>query len=361
MLISIHDNKLQNINSLSINLSDENTYLSVETFRLIMLHYSNNQVADKILYIRHNTNCENSAILKYITIVPEFFNSISTVIETQLVDISDLFLEACTKISNQTEVTLKVSLVSMNDLPKIMSNIQRIKNSIPDVNINVYVEFSNKVCEWLLNHDNAVEELSTTSQTMIGSSYYSDNINKEYYNEKLLSEFFEFYFNHDCSDDNIISSLYTHLVERFTNKINDNYLNQSILINSDESISVMNLNNMMTKLTKFTWSNIHTDILNEYMLSNGMRSYRSEFTNKECSECVMENKCDFYTDNFSTRTILIPRHICYNRLLVYKVWSERYSEFLRQLISIYDNNIREKITISKEAINILNKLHGGRV
>lgn len=361
MLINIRDNKLQNINSLSIKLSDGKTYLDMETFRLIMLHYSDNQVTDKTLCIHHDTNYENIAILRYITIVPEFFNSINTVIESQLLDISDLFLEACTKISNQTKVTFNINLVSMNDLPKIMSNIKIVKNHIPDASMNVYVKFSNEVCEWLLNHVSDVEELSIMSQTLIGSFYYSANINKEYYNEKLLYEFFDFYFNHDCSNIIIISSLYTHLVERFNNEINHNHLNQSILVNSDESISVVNLNNMITKLTKFTWNNIYSDVLSEYVAINGMRGYRSEFTNKECSDCVMKDKCEFYTDNIGGHTTIIPRHICYNRLLVYKVWSERYSEFLRQLISIYNDNIREKLNISKEAIIILNKLHGGIV
>lgn len=361
MLVSIHDNKLQNINSLSINLSDGNTYLNVETFRLIMLHYSDNQVTDKMLCIHHDVNYENTEVLRYITIVPDFFNSINTVIETQLTDISDLFLEACTKISNQTHVTFKVNLVSMNDLSKIMNNMQRIKNSIPGSSINIYVEFSNEAYEWLLQHINDVEELSTISQMIFGSSYYSDNINKEYYSEKVLNEFFKIYFNHDCSDNIVISSLYTHLIERFTNKISHDHLNQSILINSDESISVVNLDNMITNATKFTWSNIHSDVLSEYMSINEMRSYRSEFTSKECSECVMGNKCEFYTANFSTHTTLIPRHMCYNRLLVYKVWSERYSNFLRQLISICKDNIQEKLTINKEAINVLDKLHGGKI
>lgn len=361
MLVSIHDNKLQNINSLSINLSDRNAYLDVETFRLIMLHYSDNQVTDKRLCIHHNVNYENTAVLRYITIVPEFFNSISTVIETQLTNISDLFLEACTKIANQTHIAFKVHLTTMDDLPKITNNIQRIKNLIPDVSINIYVEFSNEVCEWMLNHTNDVEELSNVPQIIFGSSYYSNDMNKEYYSEKLLNEFFEFYFNHDCTNNVVISSLYTHLVRRFTNKINNNHLNQSILINSDESVSVVNLDNMIINPTKFTWSNIYGDVLSECILINNMRGYRSEFTNEECVECVMKNKCEFYTDILSTRTALIPRHICYNRLLVYKVWSERYSEFLRHLIAICNDNIQEKLTISKEAINILDKLHGGKI
>lgn len=361
MIINIHDNKLQNIDSLSINLSGEDRYLSVETFRLIMLHYSDNQVTDKVLYIHHNTNYENVAILRYITIVPEFFNSINTVIETQLTSVSDLFLEACTNISNQTHLTFKVNLVTMNDLSKITNNIQRIKNSIPDADIYIYIEFSNDMCEWALKHDDDVEELSTMSQMTFVSSYYSDCINKEYYNEEVLREFFEFYFNHDCSNNIIISSLYSHLVKRFTNEIDYSHLNQSILINSDESVSIANLDNMTTKLTKFNWSNISRDILSDYITINEMRGYRSEFTNKECTKCVMKNKCEFYTDNFSTHMTLIPKHICYNRLLVYKVWSERYSEFLRQLISICNDNIQEKITINKEAINILNKLHGGKI
>lgn len=361
MLVNIHDNKLQSINSLSINLTDGDVYLDVETFRLIMLHYADNQVTDKTLRIRHNVNCENTAVLKYIAIVPEFFNSISTTIETQLTNVSDLFLEACLKISNQTHLTFKINLVTMDDLPKVLSSMQKIKNSIPEADMEIHVEFSNSMCEWVLTHVDDTKDLLDISQIVIGSSYYSNFINKEYYDENILSDFFKLYFNHDYSDNVIISSLYTHLVEGFNSKIAHIHTDYSILINSDESISVIDLDSMITKLTKFNWNNISKNLLNEYLLDYESIGYRSEFTNRECDNCVMKYKCKFFTRDSRAHLINVPRNVCYNKLLTYKVWCDNYSEFLRQLVLICNDNIQEKLNINTEAIDILNKLCGGKI
>lgn len=361
MLVNIHDNKLQSIKSLSINLTDGDVYLDVETFRLIMLHYADNQVTDKTLHIRHNVNCENTAVLKYIAIVPEFFNSINTTIETQLTNVSDLFLEACVKISNQTHLTFKINLVTMDDLPKIVSSMQKIKNSIPEADMEIHVDFSNSMCEWVLTHVDDTKDLLDISQAVIGSSYYSNLINKEYYDEVILSDFFKLYFSHDYSDNVIISSLYAHLVEGFNSKIDHNHTDHSILINSDESISVMDLDSVINKLTKFNWNNISKNLLNEYLLDYKSIGYRSEFTNIECDNCVMKDKCKFFTCDSRAHLINVPRNICYNKLLTYKVWCESYSEFLRQLVLICNDNIQEKLNINTEAIDILNKLCGGKI
>lgn len=361
MLVNIHDNKLQSIKSLSINLTDGDTYLNVETFRLIMLHYADNQVTDKTLRIRHNVNCENTAVLKYIAIVPEFFNSIDTTIETQLTNVSDLFLEACIKISSQTHITFKINIITMGDLPKIVNSMQKIKNSIPEADMEVHVEFSNSMCEWILAHVNDAKDLLDISQAVIGSSYYSNFINKEYYDEDILSDFFKLYFRHDYSDNVIISSLYTHLVEGFNSKIDHIHTDHSILINSDESISIMDLDNMITKLTKFNWNNISKNLLNEYLLDYESIGYESEFTNRKCGDCAMKDRCKFCTCDSGVHSINIPRNVCYNKLLTYKVWCESYSEFLRQLVLICNDNIQEKLNINTEAIDILNKLCGGKI
>lgn len=343
MIIDISENKLRDVNELGVSISNNDGTIDRELFRKIMLYYSENQNNNKILHIYCTSISKSQDVFKWMRIVPEVFENIRVIIHTPLTEVINTFIEACERILRFTSLIIKVTVIDYYAFENIINNIRIIKDSIPNVIINVDISCNTKVID-------CYSKLNSLCDNVSMRVLFNDNY---YYDENTLSELINLYTNENPNTI-IVNKLYSALFSTFNLDYNDVTYNDKCIpvIHFDGTLCWLNLFIETMSKTYLNWNHIHD---NSWYKDTTIKSSisTSTYLNNTCDKCVLCSQCEFSSLVF-INSITIPENVCYNKLLSYKVWSEKYAEILRSILFINKNKMYDILELNKKYIKFLN-------
>lgn len=354
MIIDFDTNKLKCVDVLHVGISDRyNTRCSLNdnTFRLIMLHFSENGKKNKTVYIHSDSLIENTKVINWIRMLPEVFKDIHTVIVTDLINVSDTFVEACRKLLTFTDLTIDIAITNPLRFKLTMDNLNKVYDLLPPLNLKLTIKYTNDMITYISDHYN---EFDDTLEFI--SECYSINNYAELLDENIIRNFFELYFCNPNSSNMLLSSLYNGLTHGWVNDMSTESLYE-LYIDSNEEVYLWNLHSLKIPLNK-TWNDIMDINVDSYFIN-----YKSLYSDIECSQCHICNKCSVYqinnvgSDKSNTLCINVDKMLCLNTMLAYNTWLGCYSNTLRTVLSASTNDTLQNLQLISKGLSLLSYIN----